>query len=118
MQLLLEAIDASGMNDKVVIQSFDFRTLQVLHGLRPQTKTAALVENPGITTSAALTAALGFKPTIFSPAYALVTQAMVNDMHQNGIAVIPWTVNDVAAATTLKQMKVDGLITDYPDRIR
>ncbi len=47
-----------------------------------------------------------------------VTGSMVRHAHRNGIAVIPWTVNDVPTMAKLIDDGVDGLITDYPDRLR
>ena len=53
------------------------------------------------------------------PAYRpYVTRAMVQHAHRNGIKVVPWTVDDVATMNKLIDDGVDGLITDYPDRLR
>lgn len=46
------------------------------------------------------------------------TRAMVEDAHAAGMRVIPWTVDDVATMQSLIDIGVDGLITDYPDRLR
>jgi glycerophosphoryl diester phosphodiesterase len=58
---------------------------------------------------------LGFIPTIYSPAYAKVTEEMIKNCHDKKIKIIPWTVNDKAKIEELKKMGVDGIITDYPD---
>jgi glycerophosphoryl diester phosphodiesterase len=47
-----------------------------------------------------------------------VTRAMVRRAHRYGIEVVPWTVNDAATMRKLINDGVDGLITDYPDRLR
>lgn len=47
-----------------------------------------------------------------------VTAAMVRHAHANGIKVIPWTVDDPATMNKLIDDGVDGIITDYPDRLR
>jgi glycerophosphoryl diester phosphodiesterase len=47
-----------------------------------------------------------------------VTQAMVADAHAAGMRVIPWTVDDEPTMRKLIDDGVDGLITDYPDRLR
>jgi glycerophosphoryl diester phosphodiesterase len=47
-----------------------------------------------------------------------VTKDMVRDAHRNGIKVIPWTVDDPATMNKLIDDGVDGVITDYPDRLR
>ena len=47
-----------------------------------------------------------------------VTKDMVRHAHQNGIKVIPWTIDDAPTMSKLIDDGVDGLITDYPDRLR
>ena len=46
------------------------------------------------------------------------TKKMVHDAHKVGMKVIPWTVNDTPTMNALIDAGVDGLITDYPDRLR
>lgn len=47
-----------------------------------------------------------------------VTAEMVEHAHRNGIKVVPWTINDVPTMSKLMDDGVDGVITDYPDRLR
>ncbi len=57
--------------------------------------------------------------TVDDPDYRpYVTRAMVRDAHRAGLDVIPWTVNDKPTMASLMDIGVDGLITDYPDRLR
>jgi glycerophosphoryl diester phosphodiesterase len=58
---------------------------------------------------------LGFIPTIYSPDYSLVNEELIKKCHAQNIKVIPWTVNDKKEIERLKQIGVNGLITDYPD---
>lgn len=58
---------------------------------------------------------LGFKPDIWSPEYHLVTPELVKAFHKEGIKVIPWTPNTLEEIQKLKDMGVDGEITDYPN---
>jgi glycerophosphoryl diester phosphodiesterase len=46
------------------------------------------------------------------------TPALVAEAHESGLPVIPWTVDDVPTMASLMDAGVDGLITDYPDRLR
>ena len=55
---------------------------------------------------------------ILSVNYPLVTAAMIAEARALGIAVIPWTVNDVPTVNKLLDMGVDGIITDRPDLVR
>lgn len=57
--------------------------------------------------------------SVLDPGYVpFTTQEMVDEAHAAGMAVIPWTVNDIATMDRLIGLGVDGLITDYPDRLR
>ena len=115
---LMKVINAAKISDRVIIQSFDFRTLQVLHKKYPAIKTAALIEDFDRRSFEEHLKALGFVPTIYSPAYSLVTKELVEKCHQQYIKVVPWTVNDKAAIAQLKTTGVDGVITDYPDLLK
>ena len=115
---LMKVINAAKISDRVIIQSFDFRTLQVLHKKYPAIKTAALIEDFDKRSFEEHLKALGFVPTIYSPAYSLVTKELVEKCHQQYIKVVPWTVNDKTAIAQLKTTGVDGIITDYPDLLK
>jgi len=115
VNILMKVINSARISNQVIIQSFDFRTLQIIHKKYPNIKTAALVEDFDKRSVEDILAALGFTPTIYSPAYELVTKELVAKCHQRKIRVIPWTVNDKAAIDQVKSMGVDGIISDYPD---
>ncbi|XWW47774.1 glycerophosphodiester phosphodiesterase [Fibrella sp. USSR17] len=107
--------------ERLIIQSFDFAILQEWHRqiLAKQAlpvRLAALVENiRGIDHNLKK---LGFKPAIYSPGYQLIGRDGVEKLHQQGIKVIPWTVNNVADMRRMLDFGVDGLITDYPNRAK
>lgn len=115
VDLLMKVIDQKKVADRVIIQSFDFRTLKILHQKHPEVKTAALVEDVDKRSLEVQLAELGFMPTIYSPAYNLVTKDLVEKCHKQYIRIIPWTVNDRDTIQKLKDLGVDGIITDYPD---
>lgn len=102
--------------ERLVIQSFDFRVLKYWHKKYPQIRLAALVENTR--SIDANIEDLGFRPSIYSPYFKLLSKEKVQYLHQQKIRVIPWTVNEVSEMLSLKGMGVDGFITDYPDRAR
>ena len=113
-KLVYDLIDQYLPWDRVIIQSFDFRVLQYWHKYYPDVKLAALVENTrSIDTNLAN---LGFKPTIYSPYFKLITENSVKDLHKKDIMVIPWTVNDEGDFKKLVRWKVDGIITDFPNK--
>jgi glycerophosphoryl diester phosphodiesterase len=55
---------------------------------------------------------------VWSPNAGALTQALVREAQGLGLQVIPWTVNESADLERLVGWGVDGLITDYPDRLR
>ncbi|MFI7063206.1 glycerophosphodiester phosphodiesterase family protein [Kribbella sp. NPDC050124] len=56
---------------------------------------------------------------ITDPTYRpYVTEEMVKSAHDAGMKVVPWTVDDPATMQSLIDKGVDGIITDYPDRLR
>ncbi|MDB5003349.1 MAG: Glycerophosphoryl diester phosphodiesterase [Mucilaginibacter sp.] len=114
VKLLMDVINQKHITDRVIIQSFDVRTLQILHQQMPMVKTALLISTGDYDTNIKL---LGFTPTILSPEQKIVTADMVTTAHKNNVQVIPWTVNDEAAMKALADLKVDGLISDYPDKL-
>lgn len=114
VKLLMDVINQKHVTDRVIIQSFDPRTLQLLHQQMPVVRTAYLIQTGDYDSSIQT---LGFTPTILSPEQKIVTAAMVTSAHQNHVQVIPWTVNDETKMKALIDLKVDGLISDYPDRL-
>ncbi len=112
---LVKVLERKKITDRVIIQSFDFRTLVYLHKKYPHIKTAALVEANDKRGIEEIVAGLGFVPTIYSPAYTLITPERISACHALNIRVIPWTVNDAATVARLKALGVDGIISDYPD---
>ena len=114
--LVFEVVDQYIPLERLVIQSFDFRVLKYWHKKYPQVRLSALVENTRSVESNL--DALGFKPSVYSPYFKLITKESVNYLHSKGIRVIPWTVNEVSDMLSLKGIRVDGFITDYPDRAK
>lgn len=113
VKLLMDVIEQKGITPYVVIQSFDKRTLQVLHKKYPGVRTSYLVDNKK--TVEENLADLGFNPFILSPAYKMVNAELVKKCHNKHIKVIPWTANTKEDIASLKQLNVDGIISDYPN---
>ncbi len=115
VDLLMGVVLSMRIEERVIIQSFDARTLRYLHQKYPTIKTALLIEDYDKRPLIVQLTDLGFTPTIYSPAYQLVTPELIKHCHQQNIEIIPWTINEAAEMKRLKDMGVDGLITDYPD---
>ena len=113
--LLMTVVQRKKIADRTIIQSFDFRTLKIVHQKYPLVRTAALIEDFDKRPVDKHLEELGFTPDIYSPAYSLVTKELVDKCHQQKIKIVPWTVNDKQTITQLRALGVDGIITDYPD---
>ncbi len=118
VRLLMKVIESKKIRDRVIVQSFDTRTLQIVHRDYPHMKTALLIEDFDKRSLDEQLKQLGFMPTIYSPAYKLVNEALVNACHEKKIKVIAWTVNTKDEIHMLRQMGADGIISDYPDLFR
>ncbi|MCA0450913.1 MAG: glycerophosphodiester phosphodiesterase [Proteobacteria bacterium] len=135
---LIAEIRRLGIASRATIQSFDWRTLSVVAREAPEIARAYLTTERGAnetvfkgkgaspwtgidatrhgnSTPRVVKAAGG---VIWSPFWRDVTPEIVAEAKALGLTVIPWTVNDPAEMTRLIDMKIDGLITDYPDRAK
>jgi len=140
VELVLDLIRRYGLEARVSIQSFDWRTLEVVQELAPELPVVCLtVKNfsidgawynlqPGGEGSSPWLADLDFDEypgipalvhafgaDIFSPYYREIDRRDVEEAHRLGLQVIPWTVNDPRIMKRLIDWGVDGIITDRPD---
>lgn len=113
--LILEVVIEKGIAPRTVIQSFDKRTIQYINKTYPQIKTSYLIDAKNKKNIKELVDELGFTPFIISPNYKIVTEQFVKEAHNLGIKIIPWTANTKEDITALEQLKVDGIISDYPN---
>jgi glycerophosphoryl diester phosphodiesterase len=134
---VVSEIHKAGMSGRTTVQSFDWSTLNYTRKIAPQLPVVALssgdawlqVGKPGAAPElggididdydgslAKAAKALGYD--VISPAFASVTPKMIAEAHEYGLPVIPWTVNTTADMSRLMDLGVDGIITDYPTRLR
>jgi glycerophosphoryl diester phosphodiesterase len=114
-QLILDLIRKHGIEQRVILQSFDSRILRAMKKLGikkadPGIRRAALFE----TDRDWREAAREFEATICAPEFHLVTPERVADAHAGGLQVIPWTANDPSDWARLANARVDGIISDDP----
>ncbi len=112
--LVFKLIDQYLPWERVIIQSFDFRALKYWNEQYPDVKLAVLIEN--LKSPKTNLKELGFTPEIYSPYFKLLSKSKVSEIKKLGMQVIPWTVNNKEDMKKLVSWKVDGLITDYPNR--
>jgi glycerophosphoryl diester phosphodiesterase len=118
VELLMAVIKEKQLEERVIIQSFDFRTLKYLHEKYPSIKTAMLIEDSDEDDFDGQLNRLGYTPEYYSPNHTLVDEKLIKQCHDKGMKIIPWTVNDEKQFKKLKKLGIDGVITDYPDKIK
>jgi glycerophosphoryl diester phosphodiesterase len=111
VSLVMREIEAFGMIDRVIIQSFDFRTLREVRKTHPQVVISALVEDSRINL---IKVAEQLKPEIISPEWQMLDEDLVARLHSRGVQVAPWTANNAPVWRKLLEWKVDAVITDDP----
>lgn len=117
VDVILATVRAAGKVERVDIQSFDWRTLPLVHRAEPSIPLVALYDEQ--TPGDPLIGALTVGADAVSPDYRLVAgKPYVDRAHALGLKVIPWTVDDVDAMRRQIGYGVDGIITDYPTALR
>lgn len=114
-KVLLDEIKRLGIHNKACVQSFDTRSLLAVNEIDKTITTAYLIEN--INPFAENMEKLDFIPTIYSPYYQLITDSLVQQVHNKGMNLVPWTVNTKEEIERMLSLKVDGIITDYPNLV-
>lgn len=113
VKLLMDVIESKKIAPYVIIQSFDKRTIQLIHNKYPHIRTSFLVDNKKSYEDNI--ADLGYKPFILSPSYKMVDANLVQKAHADGVKIVTWTPNTIEEINRLKGLKVDGIISDYPN---
>jgi glycerophosphoryl diester phosphodiesterase len=136
--LLLDLLQAEKFTDRVMVQSFDWRTLQIVQKLAPAIPTVYLTQqkgsSPTVFPDRASDWTAGFNPgefgkslpqtikaaggAIWSPFFGDVDAALISESHRLGLAVVVWTVNKPEDMARMIDIGVDGIISDHPDLLR
>ncbi len=136
---LLAAVREAGMEERVTIQSFDWRTLAVVQREAPRIPTVYLSARQPWMDNILAEAPQGSPWTagvqwrehhslpgmvkaaggrIWSPYFGEVDPAQLAEAHALGLKVVVWTVNEPADIRRMMDLGVDGIISDRPDRVR
>lgn len=111
-KLVLARIRAHKLEKRIILQSFDWRTLVAMRRLAPEIRLSALTEKD--TRGFVDIAKDAANAEIVSPIASLVTPEKVAAAHAARIQVVPWTANTPEAWDRLIAAKVDAIITDDP----
>jgi glycerophosphoryl diester phosphodiesterase len=110
-RLVLDVVRRHKLERRVILQSFDFRTLHAMKKLAPEIRISALFEGaPRDFVEVAREAGA----QIVSPNYTLVTKEQVEGAHKAGLQVVPWTANTEQDWEKLIGAGVDAIISDDP----
>ena len=113
---LVAEIRGAGMAARTTVQSFDWRTLHAVEREAPEIATVYLTgQRRGASQARAVHDAGG---KIWSPNYEELDSAAMIEARALGLRVVPWTVNEPGFIERFLDLGVDGMITDYPERVR
>ncbi len=136
--LLLDLLEKEKFSDRVMVQSFDWRTLQLVQKLAPAIPTVYLSLQKGSEPTVFLDKVsdwtAGFDPikhdgslpraikaaggAIWSPYFGDVDPALISESHRLGLQVVVWTVNKPEDIARMIDIGADGIISDHPERLR
>jgi glycerophosphoryl diester phosphodiesterase len=140
VRAVLAPIRKARLQSRTTIQSFDWRTLEVIQRLAPKLQTVALTDQqagddtielgkPGASpwlggldvddfAGSVPRTVQASGARVWSPNYLDLDAALVAEAHALGLAVVPWTVNEPADMERVLGFGVDGMISDRPDLLR
>jgi len=111
-RMTVDAIRRHKLEKRVQVQSFDFRPVKEVKAIAPELLLAALYAGPR-KSLVEISKEAGGTPVV-APVYTMLDQALVDEAHQAGLKVVPWTANTEEAWLKLIGLGVDAIITDDP----
>jgi glycerophosphoryl diester phosphodiesterase len=112
---VVEEVIKAGMVQRTVVRSFDHRSVRAIREIEPALSTAVLVSNTAPVSPLSLVRDAG--ATVYCPDYRFLDEPTVRAVRAAGVSVLPWTVNRAEDWERLVAWGVDGITTDYPDRM-
>ena len=115
VKTILKTLDAYSINNRIVLKSFDVAVLNEIKRQRPSQKISLLINRKESIEDQLVQ--LNFTPEILGPYFKLLTNDSVKSYKNKGFLIYPWTVNKISNLETVIALGVDGIITDYPNRL-
>jgi glycerophosphoryl diester phosphodiesterase len=112
---VVEVLQAGGLIGRTVVRSFDHRCVRILRRLEPGLTGAVLIAGTAPVEPAEL--ACRADAQIYCPEAAFLDEVQVRQCKAAGVRVLPWTVNQPEDWQRLLDWGLDGITTDYPDRL-
>lgn len=114
MHLIEKHVENGRDYRQFLVSSFDWIALKEIREANPEIPLGVLTETD-------LPLAIAFSQSIkaetLHPFHHLLTDENVKEMQARNLKVFPWTVNELEDIARMKSLKVDGIITDFPDRL-
>lgn len=102
--------------DDFIISSFNWEELKIMRKLNAEIAIAVLIENENPLD--ALPLAKELHAVAINPDYKNLTLEIANQIRAAGFKIYPWTVNQPQAIIKMKRIGVDGMFTNYPERVK
>lgn len=100
--------------DNILISSFKWDELREMRKFNPDIQIAVLTEEDPI---GAIEVAKELNAVAINPNYRTLTEKNVAKIHMEGLKIYTWTVNEPEDIKKMKNFGVDGIITNYPERV-
>lgn len=103
--------------DDFFVSSFNHYELKKFSKLNPKVKIGALIDKMPVNLAKLAENLNVFFAYSINPPVEVINQKFVDDAHKRGLKVFVWTVNGAEDIERMKQLNVDGIFSDFPDRI-
>jgi len=110
-----EIMRANRALEDSMVSSFHWNTLEKIHALDPEIRFGLLAQKDA---ARLLDAAVRMKACAINPRYDMVTRELCASAHERNLKVLAWTVDEPEAMRILIGAGVDGIITNYPERLQ
>ncbi len=108
-------INKQELIDKILISSFNWEELDIIYNLDKDIPTAVLTEEEPI--EMAINQAIKINAKAINIDYKLLNRKVVNKIKSENLIINAWTVNEINQIKRIINLGVDGIITDFPDRV-
>jgi glycerophosphoryl diester phosphodiesterase len=103
------------MDGRVLVSSFDWKAVANVRRVAPHLR-AGLLANRGA--ARMIDAAVNLGAAAINPEVSMITERLCTEAHQRNLTVYAWTVDDASEMRRLIELGVDGIMTNYPERLR
>jgi glycerophosphoryl diester phosphodiesterase len=115
VKLILDLITRFKFKNRIILKSFDINILNEIKKQSPSQKISLLINRKE--SIAVKLKKLSFTPEVLGPYFKLLDKSVVGYYQKKGFQINTWTVNEISDIKRIQSYGVDGLITDYPDRL-